>query len=65
MLHTVSIAEDIQVHAIYSKHFVSQTDLSNISTALYLGFQEKLVKFERLIRLHELQKYHKIQLCVN
>jgi len=54
MLHTVSTAEDSQLHTIYSKHLISQTDLSNISRAHYLRFQDRLIKLERLIRLHEL-----------
>jgi len=54
MLHTVSIAKDSHLHTIYSKHLISQTDLSNISRTHYLRFQDRLVKFERLIRLHEL-----------
>ena len=54
MLHTVSIAEDSQLHTIYSKHLMSQTDLSNIFRVHYLRFQDRLVKFEGLIRLHEL-----------
>jgi len=54
MLQPVSIAEDSQLHTIYSIHLISQTDLSNISRANYLRFQDRLVKFERLIRLHEL-----------
>jgi hypothetical protein len=51
MLHTLRIAEDSQLHTVHSQHFISHTDLSTNSTAHYLRFQYRLVKFERLIPL--------------